>query len=39
MNRDFMILVRNPRSHLSLKNLEDFIEDKKEAQSLNINAL
>ena len=39
MNTDFMILMRYSRGYLSLKNLENFIEDKEEGQNLNINTL
>ena len=39
MNRDFTTFMRYSHAHLPLMNFEDFIEDKEESQSLNINAL
>ena len=38
-NRRFMKFTRESHDHLSLRELEDFVEDKEEAESLNLNSL
>ena len=39
MNRNFIKFMRESYVHLSLINLEDFIENKEEVKSLNLNSL
>ena len=39
ISKDFMKFMRESHSHLSLRNSEDFVEDKEEAESLNLNSL